>query len=132
MQEATLALSQSTKTLTVAVIDNGEVWHSGYANILLSPEFYNIDVTAQVLALLEEGKRIRDLLMLGEWDEPVEIMFGEDTGWQNFEPVGIIACRFTTPQTKGALAVIGSTRLNYPVIIPVVRYFSSLLSEAYN
>ena len=130
MQEATRALSQYTKSLTVAVTEDGEVWHSGYAHILENPEFYNIDVTFQVLSLLEEEKKMRELLILREWSDPVEVLFGQDLGWQNFDPVGIVACRFQSPTHSGTLAVIGPTRLNYPVIIPVVRYFSSLVSEA--
>ena len=83
-----------------------------------------------MLSLLEEEKKMRELLILREWSDPVEVLFGQDLGWQNFDPVGIVACRFQSPTHSGTLAVIGPTRLNYPVIIPVVRYFSSLVSEA--
>lgn len=130
MHEATKALAQHTKALTVGVTENGGVWHSGYAHILESPEFYNIDVTMQVLSLLEEEKRMREIFFGREWSEPVAVLFGEEMGWHNLEPVGIVACKFVTPVTNGTLAIIGPTRLNYPVVIPVVRYFSSLISEA--
>lgn len=130
MQEATRALAQYTKSLTVGVTEDGGIWHSGYAHILENPEFYNIDVTIQVLSLLEEERRMRDIFFAHEWSNPVEIIFGEDMNVANMEPVGIVACRFTTPQTSGTLAIIGPTRLNYPVVIPVVRYFSSLITQS--
>lgn len=131
MHTATRALAQSTHALSVAVTEDGEVWHAGYANILSSPEFYNIDVTTNVLSLLEEAKRLHELFFeLLEGNDPLELCFGEETGWRNFEPVGIIASRFQTPHTRGSLAVIGPTRLNYPVIIPVVRYYSELVSQS--
>ncbi|OGY09921.1 MAG: hypothetical protein A2782_04435 [Candidatus Blackburnbacteria bacterium RIFCSPHIGHO2_01_FULL_43_15b] len=129
MQGATRALSQQTKSLCVGIAEEGGVWHSGYAHILENPEFYNIDVTMRVLSLLEEERRMREMFFGREWSEPVIVLFGEEMGWPHFEPVGIIACRFTAPRTNGTLAVIGSTRLNYPVIIPIVRYFSSLITQ---
>lgn len=130
MHEATRALSQHTKALTVAITTDGEIWHAGYAHILENPEFYNIDVTMQVLSLLEEERRMRELFFEREWSDPVAVLFGEDMGMVNMEPVGIVACKFATPKNSGTLAIIGPIRLNYPVVIPVVRYFSSLISEA--
>lgn len=131
MQESTRALAQATKSLAVAVTDDDEVWHSGYANILQSPEFYNIDVTCNVLSLLEEARKMRQLIMEQfVYDGPIGMVFGEELGWANFEPVGIIACQFTTPTKHGSFAIIGPTRLNYPVIVPVLKYYSSLISES--
>lgn len=133
MQEATRALAQLTKNLAVAVTDDEEVWHAGYANILSNPEFYNIDVTLNVLSMLEESGRMHELFFDRiAWDEPVEVIFGEQLGWANFEPVGIVACQFQAPAAgkRGSLGIIGPTRLDYPVVVPTVRYFSSLVSEA--
>lgn len=131
MHEATRTLAKATHSVAVAAIENGEIWHAGYANILDIPEFYNIDVTSRVLALLEEASRLQEIFFkFAEWGDPVEILFGEEFGWPNFEPVGIIASRFRSPDGDGSLAVIGPARFNYPTIIPMVRYFSNLISEA--
>lgn len=130
MKEATRALSEFSHSLAVGATEDGEVWHAGYANILDIPEFYNIDVTSRVLSLLEEVERIHDLFFKeAKWEVPVEILFGEELGWPNFAPVGVVACQFNTPRCRGSLGVIGPTRFNYPVIIPVVRYFAQLVSD---
>lgn len=130
MQGATKSLAQLTKSLAVAVTENDEVWHSGYANILSNPEFYNIDVTSSVLSMLEEARRLHELLFdMIEWEDPVEVLFGEEVGWANFEPVGVVACRFTTPQRNGCIGVIGPARLDYPTVVPAVKYFGTLISE---
>lgn len=131
MHETTKALAQLTKSLAVAMSEDENVWHSGYANILTNPEFYNIDVTFNVLLMLEEGKKLRELLFEQiVWDNPVEVIFGEEIGWAHFEPVGVVACRFTTPVTNGCIGIIGPTRLDYPSIVPVVKYFGSLISQS--
>lgn len=130
MQEATRALSELTNSLTITVTDNGEVWHAGYARILAAPEFYNIDVTIGVLSFLEEHEKILELFrnQLG-WEEPVEVVFGEDLRWPNFDAVGMVVSKFENSQTKGVMGAIGPARLNFPFIIPAVRYFSQLLSQ---
>lgn len=131
MHEATRALAHSTHSLAIAATEDGDVWHAGYANILNMPEFYNIDVASRVLSLLEEARRLHELFFeRAGWQDPIEILFGEELGWPNFEPVGIIACHFTSPKGRGSLGVIGPARFDYPSVIPIVRYFGNLLSEA--
>ena len=48
MRHTTLALADRTKNLSVAVTDAGDVYYAGTANILSTPEFYDIDVTRTV------------------------------------------------------------------------------------
>ena len=130
MHETTRALAEATRSLAVAMTEDGGVWHSGYANILSVSEFYNIDVTTQVLLLLEQGQRMHELFFdLPRWEDPVEVLFGEDLGWPNFEPVAVVACKFSCPRGSGSLGVIGSARLDYPYIKPIVRYFGNLLTQ---
>ncbi|MDO8452386.1 MAG: hypothetical protein Q7S79_01395 [bacterium] len=132
MQDATKALSVSTGCLAVAATEAGEVWHAGYSHILDQPEFYNIDVTGEVLALLEQSKRLHQLFFEhGKWSggETVEILFGEELGWDNFDAVAIVASHFATPHGDGSIGIIGPVRFNYPVVVPVVRYYSDLVTE---
>lgn len=131
MHQVTKALADQTHSLAIAATDKGEIWHAGYAHILDIPEFYNIDVTSKVLTMIEEVRRIQELFFDKKiWDEPVEILFGEELGWPNFESVGIIAYQCTTPYGRTSLGVIGPMRFNYSTIIPVVRYFGNLVSES--
>ncbi|MBI4032913.1 MAG: hypothetical protein HY377_00090 [Candidatus Blackburnbacteria bacterium] len=131
MHEATRALAQATHSLAAAALESGDTWHAGYSNILDTPEFYNIDVTSHVLSLLEEAKRLQEVFCQNaHWDEPFEILFGEELGWPHFEPVGMVTSHFTSPYGRGTLGVIGPVRFNYSAIIPTVRYFGDLISEA--
>lgn len=129
MQEATRALAQDTKQLSVGAVEGDDhLWHSGYANILSMPEFYNIDVTAQVLSLLDEADRIRELLFR-EPRDPLEILFGDELGWSYFEPIGVVAARFRIGERMGCLGIIGPARLPFSYVIPRVRYFGRLLEQ---
>lgn len=131
MREVTHALAQSTHSVAIATTENGNVWHAGYANILDIPEFYNIDVTSHVLALLDESAKIRELFFERiTWVDPIEILFGEELGWPNFDSVGIVACKFTSPKGNGSLGVVGAARFDYPYVIPMVRYFGDLITQS--
>lgn len=131
MRETTRSLAAATRALAVGTIEDQDwVWHAGYANILDIPEFYNIDVTAHVLSLLEEAKRLHELFFERAGPDPISVLFGEELGWQYFEPVSIVAIRFTTGDKNGSLGVIGPARLHFDQVIPTVRYYGGLLSQA--
>lgn len=130
MQEVTRGLASQTHSLAVAATSDGDVWHAGYANILDIPEFYNIDVTSRVLSLLDETRMLHELFFERvSWDEPVEVVFGEEIGWPHFEPVGVVACQCPTSRGLTTIGVIGPIRFNYPSVIPIVRYFGELVSQ---
>jgi heat-inducible transcriptional repressor len=129
-REATHALAEHTKSLAVGATDEGRVWHSGYANIFLNPEFADIETCANLFALLEEVKRMQELFFERlQGESPVEVVFGEELGWSGLRPVGVVATRFNVGNRRGALGVIGPTRLSYPTVIPILRYFRNLIEE---
>lgn len=131
LHEAVHVLANKTHALALATTNEGEIYHSGYANLLEIPEFYDIDVAHQVLALLDERQKIHDLFFGRPWGErPVSIILGEELDLPFFQPVGMIFSPFHLgKKTSGTLGVIGSVRLNYPQVIPLVRYMSHLLTE---
>lgn len=133
LKQATAALAQRTKALSVAATDEGDMYYSGAANILDMPEFFDIDVARGVLSLLDEQVRLRQLFLGQESSrsaDPIQIVFGADLGWPYFEPIGIAYARFVTGSHGfGTLGVIGPCRLNFPRVVPNLRYFSDLLSR---
>ena|SRR3989344_2854828 len=131
LRQTALALAARTHTLSIVATDTGGVYYSGVANILDMPEFFDIDVTRTVLTLLDEQKRLQQLFFDRVYSEdPVHIIFGADLGWSFFDPVGMAFTYFAAGNNRrGSLAVVGPVRLNYPYIIPTLRYFSSLVSD---
>jgi heat-inducible transcriptional repressor len=130
MRQASLALAQATKDLAIAATDKGDIYYAGVSNILDMPEFYDIDVTRTVLSLLDEQARLSQLFFERTYGEdPVHIVFGSDLGWPFFEPVGMAFTHFNAGQDRqGSLAVVGPCRLDFPKVIPMLRYFSTLIS----
>lgn len=130
MKEATRALSQKTHSLAVASLDDGDVWSYGHSNVFGNPEFDNYQVCQSIFETIEQERRLRELLfehLTGQ--TPIEVLFGEELGWEFFEPVGLVASRFKIGGHEGAIGIIGPYRLNYASIIPTVRYFGKLVQE---
>jgi len=130
MKDATQALAQQTEYLAVSTIENGDVWSAGHANLYNNPEFYSYQVCQSLFSMLEQGKRLRELFF-GHFTgaSPIEVLFGEELGWEFFEPIGVVATRFKIGDRQGAIGVVGPVRLNYPRVIPTVRYFGNLIQE---
>jgi len=130
MREATRALAERTRALAVAATKEGDVYHAGSANILDMPEFYDIDVTRSVLAMLDEANRIQSLFARAFGDEPIHLLLGDELGYDYLEPCGMVFVNFEGgPKYSGSLGVIGPSRLNYSLVIPTVKYFGQLMEE---
>ncbi|HUV42762.1 MAG TPA: hypothetical protein VMY36_02530 [Patescibacteria group bacterium] len=130
MHEATKALAERSRTLAVAATKKGDVYHAGYANILEMPEFYDIDVTRAILSMLDETNRLLNLFSHSFGEEQIHLLLGDELGYDFLEPCGMIFVKFDAgPEKSGSLGVIGPMRLDYPRVIPMVKYFGNLLEE---
>ncbi len=130
LRQATRVLSEKTNMLGVAATDDQRVYHSGSAHILDIPEFFDIDVTKGVLNLIDEASELWGILEAQPAsEESVRILIGEDLGAVSFTPVGIVCASFHAGGHNGSLGVIGPARLNYPYVIPLVRYLGRLVNE---
>lgn len=129
LKQVTRVLAETTKDLAVVCTSHGDVYSAGYAHILDNPEFYDIDVAREVLSLIDEFNDLNDILTRAAGDEPVHILVGDDLDSKWFQQLGLVFTDFKGPQLSGSLGVIGPARLNYPQLIPVVRYFGNLVNE---
>ncbi len=130
LRDATRALAQRTQALAVATTDEGDVYSAGYANILDMPEFFDIDVTRHVLSLLDEERKLGVIFEKAFGEDSIHILLGEDLKQELLETCSFVFIHFTAgKQQKGVLGVIGPCRLNYPKIIPVIRYFGQLVND---
>lgn len=131
MKQLTRALAEKTKALAVASTEDGDLYTSGYANILDMPEFYDIDITKALLSAIDEFDFFTQLLSNIIADEEVHILLGEELGPKLSGPYGFVFTRFQIPNHIGGgeIGVLGPTRLNYRQIVPTLRCFRDVLEE---
>lgn len=129
VEEAARALAKKCNTLAVAVND-GDVYYTGAANILDLPEFFDIDVTRFVLSMFDEYAILEQVLKKAQGTEALHIIFGEETGYEFLRPTSFAFVNFEeNPEHQGIVGVIGPDRLNFPLVLPYLRYVAEVLSE---
>ncbi len=130
LKEVTRTLAERTKTLAIATTNEGDIFCAGYANILDMPEFFDIDLTKNLLQVVDEAEYLRSIFSGQTDDEDVHIVLGEELGPRLNGPYGFVYQRYHTPlNLVGEIGVLGSSRLNYTSIVPTVRYFGNLIEE---
>lgn len=80
-----------------------------------------------------EAKRILDLLrtrdavtrIFSGVPAPLGVVFGDDTGYSELAPTGMIVASYGGEQEFGRLAVIGPTRMSYERILPSMEYLAN-------
>lgn len=127
LREATKTLAEQSKAMALTATKDGDLYYSGAANILDMPEFYDYELTHQLFATLDQFDFWWRLLEAQT--DPFAILLGEDMGKRMLSQCGFIYTKFATPHVSGAIGVVGPSRLNYPSIIPIVRYMGGLIDE---
>lgn len=131
LSQATKILSQKTNLLSIATTNAGDLFYSGTANLLRSPEFFNLDLSRNLFERLEElpfWTRVLD--RFGRVEDEILYMLGEeDFSDPMFEECASVFGEFEGQKIKGMIGVVGPKRMYYDVVVPQVKYFSSLISE---
>jgi heat-inducible transcriptional repressor len=138
MDEATHALANRTKSLSVAALKDADAhsgkkdrfWQAGQSYIFQNPEFAEMAACQSLFSIFDEFDKL-DRLFFGmtESSSPLEVLFGEELGWPELALTGVIATHFNIKGKPGAIGVIGPARSNYGTVIPILRYFGTLIEE---
>ncbi len=130
MRHAVLLLADTTQLLSIAITGDDDVFYAGAAHILDIPEFYDIDVTKTVLTLMDRHQALLTMFREATSNNPVKVMLGEELGLHYLEACGFVFTGYDAGKYgQGMIGIIGPSRLNYPYIVPLVRYYGTLVSE---
>jgi len=135
MDEATHALAARTRSLAVAGLKDKKdrFWQAGHSYIFQNPEFANVIDCQNLFSIFEEFDKLDRLFFgMASTTSPLEVLFGEEIGWPELAPAGIVATHFTIRGKPGALGIIGPARVDYASVIPTLRYFGNLIEEIAN
>jgi heat-inducible transcriptional repressor len=131
LKEATKSLAEKTSAVAIATTNLGEIYCSGYANILDMPEFFDIDVTKTLLEALDEYDSFESIFALVHDEDKIHVLIEDELGASLKGPYGFIYTDYVTPlNIHGRIGVLGPARLHYTSIIPTVRYFGDLIKTS--
>lgn len=131
LKEATRSLAEKTHALAIATTNEGDIYASGYANILEMPEFVDIDVTKVLLEALDEYDCFESIFSNALGADEIHVLIEDELGDRLRGPYGFIFTEYQTPlNLEGRIGVLGPARLAYTSIIPTVRYFGTMIRES--
>lgn len=129
LQESTKILAQRAHAVGIAMTDDKQLFISGSSQLLSMPEFFDIDAMRAVLNLMDEANLLEEIFERFSGEQPVRIVFGEELGNNHLDPVGFIFTDFQAGDRHCWLGVIGSSRFDYPYVVPMMRYFRGCITE---
>ena len=130
LHETAQALADELQNLTIVSTQDGHVYAAGAAHILRHPEFYDIDLTRNVLHLIDQYDLLNAIMHQLSDDAEFGIILGDEIGMSGLNQCGLVVSRVTLPGNQvGYISVIGPYRLNYPNVIPAVKYLQNVINE---
>jgi heat-inducible transcriptional repressor len=129
LYQITKVLADKSQALAITLHNDHHLHHSGYANLLQMPEFYDIKVMRNVLQLIEEEKLLEEIFDSSTNENLVQVVYGTELGNINLSPIGIIYMTFKVDGEVVHIALLGSSRFDYAYIIPMMRYVRGLIKE---
>lgn len=131
LREAVISLSDITKLLSIATTEDGFMVHAGATNVLENKEFWEIDVAKSALNILDNYEILEKILenaTFGNKDE-VKCLIEEELGVDTLQKSSVVFAPYDAGKRKGHVAVFGPSRMNYPTVIPAVRYTKNIIEE---
>jgi heat-inducible transcriptional repressor len=102
----------------------------GQTLLLDRPEFGSVERMRELLRTLDDRERLVGLLDRALVSDRVQIFLGEETSGLGF-PVSLVAARYQERgEPGGAVGVIGPTRMDYPIVVPLVAAAAEAMSAA--
>jgi heat-inducible transcriptional repressor len=111
----------------------GEVYQDGLNNVLVDPEFAEVDAARKALRVLEERALLENLLaqtIMKTEVGGVEVLIGGESQWEELSNCSLVLARYGVPNlATGILGVLGPIRMPYGHTISTVNYMADLLSN---
>lgn len=127
--EITKVLADKSNALAITLVEDDQLYHAGYANLLQMPEFYDIKVMRHVLQLIEEESILEEIFRSGTSENLIQVIYGPELGNRDLDLIGIIHMTFKVNEQVIHVGVLGSSRFDYPYIIPMMKYVRTLINE---
>lgn len=112
------------------VLDNGDdqrLYLSGTTNMLIQPEFKDVDKVKTVLDLLDETHTM--IRMFAEAPDGIRVRIGMENGHEAIANCSLITATYSVEgQTLGTIGILGPTRMEYGRVISLLDYLSKDLA----
>ncbi|MFC1925295.1 heat-inducible transcriptional repressor HrcA [Chloroflexota bacterium] len=103
----------------------------GWRHLLSQPDFVKGEKTFSLVEALEERSLLNSILESLGSESGVKVIIGNENKETALQGCSVILSSYGT-QARGAIGIIGPTRMPYHQVIPTVDYLSSVMSRVIN
>ncbi|MCX5749446.1 MAG: hypothetical protein NTZ10_04310 [Candidatus Saganbacteria bacterium] len=104
------------------------IYINGIYRMLRQPEFVHVDMTSEVVELMEKHNEMIDLLneYTEEEEDDVSIRVGGENSPKQLKQCSVASAKY---KDRGIISIVGPTRMDYKRVSSILRYFADLLEE---
>ncbi|MGI5891596.1 MAG: heat-inducible transcriptional repressor HrcA [Bacillota bacterium] len=138
LQEISYLMNSSQKIfseileLMEMVLENDgdeKVFTGGVMNMLMQPEFRDIETLKTIFSLLEEDRKVKNLLSLPQ-DSASHVAIGDEICQEDIQNCSIVVTSYNVGKERiGAIGVLGPTRMSYSKTISLMEFIAAEISE---
>src|SRR5690606_36201094 len=101
----------------------------GVEYIALQPEFNDLSQYRSIVELIENENLIVHLFENDDLSKDVNIRIGSENQLHHIEQCSVVSASYTIGNVRGAVGLVGPTRMNYPRMVALVDQISQRLSR---
>ncbi|WP_026893692.1 heat-inducible transcriptional repressor HrcA [Clostridiisalibacter paucivorans] len=106
-----------------------ELFSEGLTNIFDFPEYKDVSKAKAFISFMENKQFVVDMLMRG-YSGDIDVTIGSENSHKELENCSIITATYNLDgKTIGKIGVIGPTRMDYSMVIPVVKVVALNLND---
>lgn len=111
-------------------VEKAELFVDGESQLLCMPEFSDFTRAVPLMDMLEEKKRLIDILNNAMESDRVNIFIGSESGYDAMSDCSVVAASYKKEgRVLGTLGVIGPMRMDYSKVVPIVDCTASLIGD---
>ncbi|BDI31914.1 heat-inducible transcription repressor HrcA [Capsulimonas corticalis] len=124
------SLLQVLRQMIQSAADDDQIYLEGTSEILRQPEFRDVAKIEMVLDSLQQGTMLFQTLAQTVRTSQVTVVIGRENHITAMQECSVISAPYYIgTRERGAIGVLGPTRMDYDRAIPAVNYFARALSD---
>ena len=114
------------------VEEQKNIYHvSGKTKMLNQPEFLSLSKVRDYLEMIERENQLTEIVK--HQKSGLSISIGKENNISFLEDYSLITATYGSDQSRqGTIAILGPTRMEYAKVVPLLNYFSHILTEVLN
>jgi heat-inducible transcriptional repressor len=116
----------------ILVSENDErIYHSGMTNMLIQPEFKDVEKVKTILDLFDETQNLAKLFSKSQ--SGIHVKIGAENTLEAINNCSLITATYSIEgHSLGTIGILGPTRMEYAKVINLLDYLSKDLAEIYS